>query len=71
MRFKKLRNSTGPLLVGHLGEHLARRHIERGVGVGGSVAHVRVGASGWGAGQHRQDRRRPSQGLDLGLLVDA
>src|SRR5207342_868021 len=57
-----------PVPVGEIGDHVARRDVERGVQVGGAVAAVVVGSSLGHAGQQRQDRGGAIQRLDLGLL---
>ena len=51
-------------------DHRARCHVARGEQARGAVTDVIVAAPLGGAGHHRQDRRDPIEGLDLGLLVD-
>ena len=61
----------GPVALGHVGDDVPRGHVERGVEVGGAVAHVVVGASFGEPRAKREHRRGAVEGLDLGLLVDA
>ena len=52
-------------------DHLAGGEVQRGVQARGARALVVVRRALRRAGQHRQDRRRPIERLDLALLVDA
>src|SRR4051812_23444359 len=53
-----------------VGDDPAGGDLQRGEQVAGAVALVVVGGPGRRGGQHRQDRRRPVDRLDLRLLVD-
>jgi len=50
---------------------LAVSDLQRRKEAGRAVADVVVGGLGRQSGPHRQDRRGPIQGLDLGLFIDA
>ena len=52
------------------GDHLARRHIERGEQIQRPMAYVVVRSSLGLTEVHRQDRLRALQRLDLRFLVD-
>ena len=52
-------------------QHLAGAEVQGGVEARRAVALVVVRGALGDPGQHRQDRRRAVEGLDLGLLVDA
>ena len=61
----------GPVAGGEVGDHQSRRHVQRGVQVGGAVPAVVVAGPLRAAGQQRQHRGGAIERLDLGLLIDA
>jgi hypothetical protein len=52
-------------------DHPAGRQVQRRVQARAAGAPVVVAGALGRAREHRQDRRRAIQGLDLGLLIDA
>ncbi len=61
----------GPVAFGHVGDDLARCHVERRVEVGGAASHVVMGAPFGEPRTQREHRCGAVERLDLGLLVDA
>ena len=60
----------GPVLRRQAADDLAGSGVQRGEQVDGAVPDVVVAAALRGAGDHRQHRGGPLQGLDLRFLAD-